>query len=54
NIVLYRLAASGYVAQELYNFPQGQLCFFLITYASHFQLMSHAGIAVNRFFALKN
>lgn len=42
----------GYVSQELFNYPQGNVVYFVLTYVVSLQFVSHAAIAVNRFLAL--
>lgn len=42
----------GYIAAEVFNFPFGNTAYFVLSYAVHFQFLSHAGIAVNRFLVL--
>ncbi|KAH7701154.1 hypothetical protein AAVH_31717 [Aphelenchoides avenae] len=42
----------GYIPNGLFDNPQGNIIDFILTYASRFQFISHASIAVNRFLVL--
>lgn len=44
----------GYAPRELFSNPQGNTIDFVLTYASRFQFVSHASIAVNRFLVLND
>jgi hypothetical protein len=53
-LIFLRLSTLGCVSQDAFSFPQGNIAFYLLTFAVKTQYASHAAIGVNRFLVLSD